>query len=304
MIGRILAALTALVLGTGLLGTYRYVGQYEAYRGFGPPVDHAPPQSRGRVVQLVLHPASIGHRPVRVAVYLPAAYAHDPTRRFPTIYLLQGMPGIGGGAFLDALHLVPLLDEGIARGTLRPVIAVIPNGVVRDPSLETEWADGPRPDKRWFTYLTRDVVHTIDARFRTLRTPAARGIAGYSAGADGAVDALFLRPDVFRVAASLSGDFRQDPRLVGHDPALVRRFSAVDQVAAVAPRLAALRAHLALVVGARDGILATNRGLAAALHRAGVDVTLHVVGGVGHSWRLWERVFPATVAYVVDHLAT
>jgi enterochelin esterase-like enzyme len=304
VIGRLLAAAAVLVFGTGLAGTYRYVRQYEAYRGFGPPVDHAPPQSRGRVVELVLRPASIGRRPVRVAVYLPAAYAREPARRFPAIYLLQGMPGIGGGAYLDALHLVPLLDEGIARGTLRPVIAVIPNGVVRDPSLETEWADGPRRDRRWFTYLTRDVVRTIDARFRTVRTAAARGIAGYSAGADGAVDALFLRPDVFRVAVGLSGDFRQDPRLVGHDAALVRRFSAADQVAAAAPRLAALRAHLALVVGARDDILATNRSMTTELHRAGVDVSLRVVAGVGHSWRLWERVFPATVSYLVDHLAT
>lgn len=305
MIGaaRVVALALAGVVAAGILGAWRYVAQYDAYRGFGPPVDTAPPDQRGTIAQLTLHSAALGGRPVTVTVYLPAAYRREPARRFPSIYLLQGMPGSADGAYLNSMHLVPLLDQGIASGRLRPLIAVIPPGVFQSRSVETEWADARRPDQHWFTFLTRDVVHAVDARFRTVATPAARGIGGYSAGADGALDALFLRPGLFGVALSLSGDFRQDPTLVGNDAALVRRFSPILVAPAVAARLAAEHAHVRLVVGATDRTARVNRDLAHILERAHVDVQLRVVSHVGHSWKLWQRSFPGVLGYFSDHLA-
>ena len=87
---------------------------------------------------------------------------------------------------------------------------------------------------RWFTYLTRDLVQAVDAHLRTIPTASGRGIGGYSSGADAALNAILLRPDLYSVAEGWSGDYRQTPATVDRDAALVRRFSALD----TAPRRA------------------------------------------------------------------
>jgi enterochelin esterase-like enzyme len=297
LIAHLLITAVAGMIGSGLFGAWRYVAQYNSYRGFGAPVDTTPLPDRGTLVPLVVRSPALGGRPVTVDVYLPAAYAGDPQRRFPTVYYLQGMPGTAGTAYLDVLHLVPRLNYLIATGVLRPMIAVVPPGTFSAHMQGTEWADGTKPGQQWFTYLTRDVVGAVDTQFRTIRSPAARGVAGYSAGADAALNAVILRPDLFGVAEPWSGDFHQDPRYVGGSKPLVRRFTALDTVAAAAPMLAARRVHIWLTVGADDSTLAANRRIAAILRRAHVDVTLSVVPRLGHAWKLWSAGFQQGLRY-------
>jgi S-formylglutathione hydrolase FrmB len=234
-------------------------------------------------------------------VYLPASYNTQPTRRFPTVYLLQGMPGGSRSAFEGALHLEPVMDDGIAAGRLQPMIVVMPPGNRRRFDLATEWANGPAPGTQWDTYLTRDVVAAVDRAFRTVPTAAARGVGGYSAGANGAVNTVVLHHDLFHVGEGWSADLRQTPGLVGRDPTLVRRYSALANVTTVAPLLRRAHASLYLYVGRGDRALANNQRLVAVLRAAGVQVRLDVLGG-GHNWRLWHNQLPASLAYFSDHL--
>ena len=146
----------------------------------------------------------------------------------------------------------------------------------------------PCPDAHWFTYLTHDLIHAVDAHLRTIRMAAGRGIGGYSSGADAALNAILLRPHLYAVAEGWSGDYRQTPATVGHDAALVRHFSALDTAPLRAPELAATGAHVYLYTGRRDRVMPETMRVAHALRSAGVHTLVDLTGG-GHAWALWSR---------------
>src|SRR5689334_6621098 len=56
-------------------------------------------------------------------VYLPPGFA--PTRRYPVVYLLHGLPG-SPSEYVDGTQLGLFADAQIAAGALRPFIAVLP----------------------------------------------------------------------------------------------------------------------------------------------------------------------------------
>lgn len=287
----------------GAWGTWRYGFQYATYRGFGPPKASVPADQRGRLVSITVTSAALGDRPARVWVYLPAAYRTHPTARFPAIYLLQGMPGTGYTAYVNAFHIVPTLDAAIAAGTVRPMLAVIPPGTWSGRSPATEWADGPRPGAQWDTFLTRDVVNAVDRQFRTAGDAAGRGIAGYSAGANEAVNAVILHPGIFGVAESWSGDFTQNPTLVGSDPVLVDRYTALDTVLQAAARLRAEGTRFLIYVGDQDRGYAKTQRFVAELRAGGIQPTFTVTPG-GHSWRLWHDQLPNALAFFSENLTS
>lgn len=294
-------ALATLVAAAGVAAFARYVHDYLLYRGFGPPVATVPPPGQGQITTLAFASPALGGRSERVLVYLPAAYRTRPAWRFPVVYLLHGTPGDPRTAFVNSLHLAPRLDLLIARGRAHPMIVVMPPGSSSTYDHATEWANGPAPGEQWFRYLTHDVVRAVDTRLRTIRSPLARGIGGYSSGADAALNAILLRPRLFSVAEGWSGDYRQSPATVGHDPALVRRFSAISTAPLRAGVLHATGAHVYLYSGQRDKVLPATLAVAGALQRAGVHTVVDVTGG-GHAWALWAFRLDGSLRYFSDHL--
>jgi enterochelin esterase-like enzyme len=291
----LLAALLAGAIASGLLGLYGYVHQYLLYRGFGPPTPTVAPMLRGRIVQLSVPSRALGGRREQMLVYLPAGYARDRTRRYPVLYLLHGTPGSPKTAYVDSLHVAPRMDLLIQHG-MRSFIVAMPSGSPGTYDRATEWANGPAPDEHWFTYLTRDVVGTVDSHFRTLRDAHDRGIAGYSSGADAAVNAGLLVPHEFGAVEGWSGDYRQTPATVDKNPWLVHRFSAVDTAPLRAPRAALDGARFYLYSGRHDRVLQATVQVADALRAAGVAVRLDATGG-GHSWRLWADRFDGALRW-------
>ena len=57
----------------------------------------------------------------------------------------------------------------------------------------------------WETFVARDLVETIDARYRTIRSPAGRAIGGLSEGGYGAINIGLHHPREFKVIESWSG---------------------------------------------------------------------------------------------------
>ncbi len=291
----LLAALLAGAIASGLLGLYGYVNQYLLYRGFGPPTPTVAPTLRGHIVKLDVSSRALGGRREQVLVYLPAGYAQHPARRYPVLYLLHGTPGSPQTAYVNSLHVAPRMDLLIQQG-MRPFIVAMPPGSPGTYDRATEWANGPAPDQHWFTYLTRDVVGAVDSHFRTLRDARNRGIAGYSSGADGAVNAGLLMPHEFGAVEGWSGDYRQTPATVGRNPWLVYRFSALDTAAARAPRAALDGGRFYLYSGRHDRALKATLQVANALRAAGVSVRLDATSG-GHSWRLWADRFDGALRW-------
>jgi len=289
------------VVALGVAAFARYVHDYVLYRGFGPPVTTVAPAAQGHITAFTFRSAALGGHAERALVYLPAAYRAHPRLRFPVVYLLHGTPGDPRTAFVNSLHVGPRLDLLIQQHLMRPLIVVMPPGSPSTYDRATEWADGPAKDARWFRYLTHDVIHAVDARYRTIREASGRGIGGYSSGADAALNAILLRPHLYSVAEGWSGDYRQTPATVGRDPALVRRFSALFTAPARAPVLAGTGAHVYLYAGRRDRVVSNTIVVAGDLQRAGVRTLLDVTAG-GHAWALWSGRLDGALRYFSDHL--
>jgi enterochelin esterase-like enzyme len=300
---RVAAALSlAVALAIGLAAVYRYVDQYVEYRGFGPPVSLVAPRSRGRIVSFSFASSALGGRIEKPLVYLPAGYASHPATRYPVLYLLHGTPGDPRTAFVNSLHLGPRMDALAAEQRIRPMLVVMPPGSPGTYDPATEWANGPVRGAHWFRYLTHDLVRAVDGRYRTIPTRAGRAIAGYSSGADAAVNAILWHPRTFGVAEAWSGDFRQTPRTVGRIPALITHFSALQTAPVLAARVRQAGDHVYLYAGMHDRVLPMTLSVGRDLQRAHVRTRLDVTGG-GHAWELWASRMDGALRYASDHLA-
>ena len=297
----VIVVVAVAVLALGALSLGRYVRDYLRYRGFGAPVSTVASAQQGKMTSLTVRSAALGGTPEHVLVYLPAAYAKNPTQRFPVVYLLHGTPGDPRTAFVNSLHVVPRMDSLIAAGKSNPMIIVMPPGSPSTYDKGTEWANGTTRGSGWFTYLTRDLIHVIDSKFRTIAAGPARGVGGYSSGADAALNAALLDPGRYGVVEGWSGDYRQSPGTVGNDAALVRRFSAVSTAPLAAGALARAGAHVYLYAGAKDRVLPATVSVAHSLRAGGVATRLAITHG-GHSWALWASRFDDALAYFSHHL--
>jgi S-formylglutathione hydrolase FrmB len=96
-----------------------------------------------------------------------------------------------------------LLDDQFARGEAPPCIVAFVDCWT---SLGgSQFLDSPGTG-RYHTHLCDEIVPFVDARYRTLTSPAHRGIAGKSSGGYGAMVTPMLRPDLFGGFATHAGD--------------------------------------------------------------------------------------------------
>src|SRR5918911_792323 len=141
---------------------------------------------RGTAIRFYVRSGAIGGRSQPVDVYLPPGYADHPAQRYPVLYLLHGFPG-KPGAFLLTVKLGVDEDVLVAQQRMQPVILVMPFGSTGQ-FTDREWANGVRPNEGWATFMARDVVRAVDARFRTIDTGAGRALGGLSEGGYGAIN--------------------------------------------------------------------------------------------------------------------
>jgi hypothetical protein len=136
-----------------------------------------------------------GTRPYRV--YLPPSYSNGQDH-YPVLYALHG------GALHDEYELAGLgvkLDEMILAGDAPEMIIVFPNSqTIFGGSYASSIAVGDNE-----TYITQELVNYIDANFRTIAKSESRGIVGCAPGAAAAIKYAFTHPDVFSLAAGMSG---------------------------------------------------------------------------------------------------
>jgi S-formylglutathione hydrolase FrmB len=141
-----------------------------------------------------------------VWVYLPPAYDREPARRFPSLYVIQGLTGQvdmwrNRSAFRPSWP--ERLDGLFASGDAPPCVVVHVDCWTSIGG--SQFLDSPGTG-RYHTYLCEDVVPWVDARYRTLASRDHRGIAGKSSGGYGAMVTPMLRPDLFGGLATHAGD--------------------------------------------------------------------------------------------------
>ena len=274
-------------LAVGLLGVYRYLDNYWLYRGFAPPRDPAYVKARGTSVRFYLASAALGGRRQPVDMYLPPGYRAHPHRRYPVLYLLHGVPG-RPGAFLATVRAGVVEDELIARKKLHPMILAMPFGSTGS-FTDEEWANGVQPDNAWETFLARDVVRAVDARYRTIPSGSARALAGLSEGGYGAFNIGLHHPGEFRVLESWSGYERADDigSIFGHRRNLLAGNSPLITLRAAAPALRRAHTFMWFFSGTDDKFRTQNAAFADALARERLPHRFFLVRG-GHNWALWR----------------
>jgi enterochelin esterase-like enzyme len=293
-------ALVAFV-ATGSLGAYAYVVGAWRYRGFPPPslpatlpVPGQPGRSvrvqAGTLASIGVTSAALAGRTARVLVLLPPGYASHRQRRYPVLYLLHGTPGQPSG-FLEVGQVGVWEAELTALERIRPMIVVMPAG--GDSSFaDTEWANGSTPGSGWETYLARDVVGAVDARFRTIRRGWARAIGGLSEGGYGAINIALHHPGEFDTVESWSGyELALDLPTVFADRAAMARNSPLDELPLVAELLRRAGVRFWFYSSSRDRLRFQNIAFARLLAAYGIRERFFVVPG-SHDWATWRPLIP------------
>ncbi|MFN6962264.1 MAG: alpha/beta hydrolase [Pyrinomonadaceae bacterium] len=140
-----------------------------------------------------------------VIVYTPPGYESGDDR-LPVVYVLSGFTGRGRMMLNDSAFAPTFperLDRLIAAGTIRPMIAVLPDCFTYYGGSQyiNSTATG-----RYEDHLTAEIVPFVDENFRTLATRDARAVMGKSSGGYGALVMGMRHADVFGLVASISGD--------------------------------------------------------------------------------------------------
>jgi S-formylglutathione hydrolase FrmB len=139
-------------------------------------------------------------------VYVPPSYDDEPDRRYPSLYMIQGLTGqldMWRNRSPFRKNFPELTDDLFASGEAPPCVVV---WVDCWTSLGgSQFLDSPGTGN-YHTYLCDEVVPWVDANYRTLPAPQHRGIAGKSSGGYGAMVTAMLRPDLFGGLATHAGD--------------------------------------------------------------------------------------------------
>ena len=139
-------------------------------------------------------------------VYLPPGYDEEPGRRYPSIYMIQGLTGqldMWRSRQAFRKNFPEEADELFARGEAPPCIVVWVDAWT---SLGgSQFVDSPGTGQ-YHTYLCDEIVPWVDARYRTIPERDHRGIAGKSSGGYGAMITPMLRPDLWGGLATHAGD--------------------------------------------------------------------------------------------------
>jgi len=309
LVALILACLAVTVPGT--IGAVRYAVTFWLYRGF--PAPTAPRSvvagNGGKVTVVpvteqtieVTSPALGGYRD-KVIVVLPPGYASHPRQRYPVLYLLHGVPGmpsnfltVGGAGSAEATL--------VAEGKMRPLILVMPSGS-RSFFSDEEWANGVRPGNDWETFVARDLVRAIDARYRTIAAGKGRGLGGLSEGGYGALNIGLHHPGEFGLLESWSGYMIADniPAIFDHSSALVAYNSPAVQIRTVAPQLAAAGTYIWFYCGKSDELAGQNRAFDAELTSFGLAHHFFQIPGT-HDWALWRAQMPQALITASQELS-
>jgi S-formylglutathione hydrolase FrmB len=139
-------------------------------------------------------------------VYVPPGYDADSNRRYPSIYVIQGLTGqidMWRNRFPFRRNFPELADAQFAAGAAPPCILIYVDCWT---SLGgSQYLDSPGTG-RYHTYLCEEIVPWVDRRYRTLAEARHRGITGKSSGGYGAMVTPMLRPDLFGGLATHAGD--------------------------------------------------------------------------------------------------
>ncbi|WP_111672094.1 alpha/beta hydrolase-fold protein [Algoriphagus litoralis] len=139
-----------------------------------------------------------------VTVYLPPSYASSPEKRYPVLYMLHGFTDTDSQWFGWEKHWINLQDvieQSLAEGLSQEMIVVMPNAYNR---FKGSMYASSATIGDWETFVAKELVSHIDAKYRTLPKKESRGLAGHSMGGYGTLRLGMKYPEVYSSIYALS----------------------------------------------------------------------------------------------------
>jgi putative tributyrin esterase len=223
---------------------------------------------------------------------LPPDYFKS-NKRYPVLYLLHGLFG----------HH----DDWITRTNLAEYAGMYDLIIVTPEGNDSWYIDSATvASDKYESYILRELIPDVDARYRTIKDRRARGVAGLSMGGYGALKYGLKHPDYFAFAGSLSGALDPANRTDEHPgfawdilrPSITAAFGPPNSFARQANDLHQIARNLTAAniaslpylyfdCGLEDGFLPTNRELAEILLAKKIPHQYRQLPG-GHNWGYWD----------------
>jgi len=132
-----------------------------------------------------------------VLILLPPSYGREPARKYPVLYFLHD--AWGDEESLASHGVTEELSRRMADGRLPEFLLVAPGA-------RGSWFSDSHDGKRlWERFLTRELPHQIESRYRAIPSSSSRGITGISMGGYGAVKLALRNPGLYGAVSALSG---------------------------------------------------------------------------------------------------
>lgn len=223
-------------------------------------------------------------------VLLPVNYNQPESRskRYPVIYLLHGF----SGHYTNWLEKTKLVDYTAGY----EFIIVMPEG---NDGWYTDSATVPTD--KYESYIVQELIPDVEKRFRASSEREGRAIAGLSMGGYGAIKFGLKHPEMFALAASLSGAFSaatwdaKDPGAIS--TSLKQAFGPADSATRAAndvPKLVretkaknTTLPYFYVDCGTEDHLFADNREFISLLVELKIPHEYRQLPG-GHSWTYWD----------------
>ncbi len=120
----------------------------------------------------------------KIEVYLPPGYPASADS-FPVMYFQDGTESVALGKYEN------IIDYLTANKLIRPLIAVFVSYVNRTPEYAGNQVTA------YMKYFTEELVPFVDSRFRTIKDPKGRGVAGASYGGNISLWLAYTYPHLF-----------------------------------------------------------------------------------------------------------
>jgi enterochelin esterase-like enzyme len=206
-------------------------------------------------------------------IYTPPDYAKT-TRRYPVLYLLHGSNDTAAG-WTMAGNANFVIDNLLAGGKALPMMVVMPFGHATPFGVHVP-TGGVTNDALFEDYLLRDVIPTVEARYRVLPGRENRAIAGLSMGGGQSLRIGLGHLDLFSAVASFSGAV--PPDFEKRFEALLKDSKSTNQKIRT----------LWIGCGQQDSLFNRSKNLSELLTKYQVKHVFYPTDGV-HNYTVWRK---------------
>lgn len=228
----------------------------------------------------------------RIYVYTPAGYEHS-NKKYPVLYLLHGGTE-DEEAWAVRGRLCQLMDNLIAKGTVKPMIVVMTNDNASQPASQNDVEPFPGgtgikgffsdADRYTKTYVD-EVIPFVEKNYQAYKDKNNRAIIGISMGGINTQTITNNNPDVFNYI----GVFSIGIVNLGLGQEEVQKRNKERDIQIEALKNSGYKLYW-IACGKDDPTYATVRLLRKSLDKHNFKYEYHETTG-GHTWENWRRYF-------------